>query len=164
MIRNLGEYNHTFLGICPPTPSLSQHFTLSENKVLMLVQGRGRLAVSQKHIMIQYLWRIFSWAVSQKHIMIQYLWRIFSCCFPLSCATYVYGFLCHSFKILWRTVNSKPPTRPFGIVPCTFSDNLSRNSCVLQVVRPRAVLALRENNYIYLGAKQQAQTVSQINE
>ena len=31
-------------------------------------------------------------------------------------------------------------------------------------LRPRAVLALRENNYIYLGAKQQAQTVSQINE
>ena len=28
-----------------------------------------------------------------------------------------------------RTVNSKPPTTPFGIVACTFSDNLSRNSC-----------------------------------
>ena len=30
-----------------------------------------------------------------------------------------------------RTVNSKPPTISFGIVACTFSDNLSRNSCRL---------------------------------
>jgi len=29
-------------------------------------------------------------------------------------------------------VNSKPPTIPFGIVACTFSDNLSRNSCIRQ--------------------------------
>ena len=28
------------------------------------------------------------------------------------------------------TVYSKPPTIPFGIVACTFSDNLSRNSCM----------------------------------
>ena len=28
------------------------------------------------------------------------------------------------------TVNSKPPTIPFGFVACTFSDNLSRNSCI----------------------------------
>ena len=35
--------------------------------------------------------------------------------------TYVHGLLCHSFKFLWRTVNSKPPTIPFGIVACTFS-------------------------------------------
>ena len=27
-------------------------------------------------------------------------------------------------------MNSKPPTIPFGIVACTFSDNLSRNSCI----------------------------------
>ena len=27
---------YTFLGNCPPTPPLSQHFTLSEKKVLML--------------------------------------------------------------------------------------------------------------------------------
>ena len=26
--------------------------------------------------------------------------------------------------------NSKPPTIPYGIVACTFSDNLSRNSCM----------------------------------
>ena len=24
--------------------------------------------------------------------------------------TYVHGLSCHSFKLLWRTVNSKPPT------------------------------------------------------
>ena len=44
--------------------------------------------------------------------------------------TYVHGLSCHSFKFLWRTVNSKPPTIPFGIVACTFVDNLSQNSCI----------------------------------
>ena len=44
--------------------------------------------------------------------------------------TYDHGLSCYSFKFLWRTVNSKPPTIPFGIVACTFSDNLSRNSCI----------------------------------
>ena len=28
------------------------------------------------------------------------------------------------------TVNSKPPTIPFGIIACTFADNLSRNSYI----------------------------------
>ena len=37
---------------------------------------------------------------------------------------------CHSFKFLWKTVNSKPPTIPFEVVACTLSDNLSRNSCI----------------------------------
>ena len=41
---------------------------------------------------------------------------------------YVLDLSCHSFKFLWRTVNSKPPTIPFRIVGCTFSYNLSRNS------------------------------------
>ena len=40
------------------------------------------------------------------------------------------AFRANSFKFLWRTVNSKPPTMPFGIVACTFSDDLSRNSCI----------------------------------
>ena len=33
---------------------------------------------------------------------------------------------------LWRavTLNSKPPTIPFGTVACTFSDDLSLNSCI----------------------------------
>ena len=44
--------------------------------------------------------------------------------------TYAHGLSCHSFKFLWRTVNSKPPTILFEIVACTFSDNLSRNSCI----------------------------------
>ena len=43
--------------------------------------------------------------------------------------TYVRGLACHSFKFLWRTGQTKPPTILFGIVACTFSDNLSRNSC-----------------------------------
>ena len=36
--------------------------------------------------------------------------------------TYVHGLSWHSFKFLWRKVNSKLPTIPFGIVACTFSD------------------------------------------
>ena len=40
------------------------------------------------------------------------------------------AFRANSFKFLRRTVNSKPPTMPFGIVACTFSVNLSRNSCI----------------------------------
>ena len=43
---------------------------------------------------------------------------------------YVHVLSFHSFKFLWKTVNSKPPTIPFGVVACTLSDNLSRNSCV----------------------------------
>ena len=46
----------TFLGNCPPTPTLSQHFALSEKEVLMLAYGRGTCmwAVSQKCLMIQH--------------------------------------------------------------------------------------------------------------
>ena len=43
---------------------------------------------------------------------------------------YVHGLSCHSFKYFWRAVNSQPPIIPFGVVACTFSDNLSRNSCI----------------------------------
>ena len=39
--------------------------------------------------------------------------------------TYVHDLSCHSFKFLWETANSKPPTIPYGIVACTFSDNLN---------------------------------------
>ena len=59
--------------------------------------------------------------------------------------TYDHGLSCHSFKFLWRTVNSKPPTIPFGIVACTFSDNLSRNSYIkLCWVLPLLPPALRD--------------------
>ena len=44
--------------------------------------------------------------------------------------TQVRGLSCHSFKFLWRTGQTNLPTIPFGIVACTFSDNLSRNSCI----------------------------------
>ena len=44
--------------------------------------------------------------------------------------TYVRGLPYHSFQFFWRKVPSKPPTIPFRIVACTFSDNLSRNSCI----------------------------------
>ena len=57
--------------------------------------------------------------------------RTYFCFFPLALANILSDLSCHSFKFLWRTVNLKPPTIPFGIVACTFSDNLSRNSCIL---------------------------------
>ena len=50
--------------------------------------------------------------------------------FHLHLRTYVRGLSCHSFKFLWRTGQTKPPTISFGIVACPFSDNLSRNSCI----------------------------------
>ena len=42
------------------------------------------------------------------------------------------AFCNHSFKFLWRTVNSKPPSMPYRIVACTFCHSLSRNSCIQQ--------------------------------
>ena len=41
-----------FLGNCPPTPPLSHYFALSEKEVLVLVQGRGRWAVSQAKLLL----------------------------------------------------------------------------------------------------------------
>ena len=57
--------------------------------------------------------------------------RTYFCCFPLALAHISMAFRANSFKFLWKTENSKPPTMPFGIVACTFSDNLSRNSCMV---------------------------------
>ena len=42
-----------FLGNCPPTPPLTQHFALSEKYVIMLTWERGRWKVSQKPKMTQ---------------------------------------------------------------------------------------------------------------
>ena len=59
--------------------------------------------------------------------------RTYFCCSAFASRkhkqTYVHGVSGHSFIFLWWTVNSKPPTIPFGIVACTFFDNLLRNSC-----------------------------------
>ena len=68
------------------------------------------------------IWSIHcSWHSSCRPTFVAFLWHS---------QTYVHTHLCHSFKFLWRTVNWKPPTIPFGIVACSFSDNLSRNSCI----------------------------------
>ena len=70
--------------------------------------------------------------------------RTYFFCFPTQ-KTYVHGLPCLSFKFLYRRVNSKPPTIPFGIVACTFSDNLSRNSCIwLLFVAVRPNLSFQE--------------------
>ena len=68
------------------------------------------------------IWSIHcSWHSSCRPTFVAFLWHS---------QTYVHTHSCHSFKFLWRTVNWKPPTTPFGIVACSFSDNLSRNSCI----------------------------------
>ena len=52
-------------------------------------------------------------------------------CFPLALANIRPWSLVPFFqKSKWKTVNSKPPTIPFGIVMCTISDNISQNSCI----------------------------------
>ena len=50
--------------------------------------------------------------------------------------TYISGLPYDSFKFLWKTVHLKSPTIPFRIVACTFSDNVSQNSCIQDVPRP----------------------------
>jgi len=60
--------------------------------------------------------------------------RTYFCRFPLALANiYRCPFVPFFFQFLWRTVNSKSATIHFGIVACTFSYNLSRNSCILEV-------------------------------
>ena len=54
---------------------------------------------------------------------------------------YVHGLSCYSFKLPYRTVPSKPPTIPYGIVACTFSD-LSRNSCIQNELSTRGTGSL----------------------
>ena len=57
--------------------------------------------------------------------------RTYFCCFPLALANIRPWPLLSFFQIsLKNREHKKPPTIPFGIVACTFSDNLSRNSCM----------------------------------
>ena len=49
--------------------------------------------------------------------------RTYSCCLPLE--------FTNIHVRPWPLEELKPPTIPFGIVACTFSSNLSRNSCNL---------------------------------
>ena len=75
----------------------------------------------------------------QSREVIKIIWDMFNTLFLtlylsnllllLSCSTHrhdtVHGLSCHSIKFLWKIVNSKPPTIPFGVIACTLSDNLS---------------------------------------
>ena len=57
--------------------------------------------------------------------------RTYFCYFPSALANiYISGLPYDSFKFLWKIVHLKSPTIPFRIVACTFSDNLSQNSCI----------------------------------
>ena len=63
--------------------------------------------------------------------------RTYICCFPLALENICPWPPVPFFQISSKNrVHSKPPTIPFGIVACTFSDNLSRNSCI----QPESVL------------------------
>ena len=80
--------------------------------------------------------QLFRERLSEKMCMRQsrkVIWDMIDATLFLSVSTRKHIFMAfraNSFKFLWRTVNSKPPTMPFRIVACTFSDNLSRNSCI----------------------------------
>ena len=81
-------------------------------------------------------------------------------CFPLVPKhTYMNSVSCHSFKFRWRTVNSELPTIPFGIVAWTFSDNLSRNSC-LYLNSHRAIKCLCVEFLIHLKPPTWKRTLS----
>ena len=56
--------------------------------------------------------------------------RTYFGCFPLALANICPWPPVPFFQVSLRTVHSKPPTIPFEIVACTFSDNLSPNSCI----------------------------------
>ena len=56
--------------------------------------------------------------------------RTYFCYFPLAPAHICPWPPVPFFQMSLRTVHSKPPTISFGIVACTFSDNLSRNSFI----------------------------------
>ena len=79
-------------------------------------------------------------------------WRTCFCCFPLALANVYPWPSCHTFKFLWRTVNSKLPKIPFGIVTCTFSDNLSRNSCMSIFSPPVVFVVAVRSVYVARGA------------
>ena len=61
--------------------------------------------------------------------------------FLLHSQTYLHYLSCHSFNFFGRRVNSKPPAIPFGIVACTFSDNLSRNSSIESATKQAGTLS-----------------------
>ena len=65
--------------------------------------------------------------------LMYYSCRTYFCCLPLAFTNiHVRPWpLVPFFQISLKNNELKPPTIPFGIVPCTFSDNLSRKSCNL---------------------------------
>ena len=61
--------------------------------------------------------------------------RTYFFCFPLALAnTFSWPFVPILSNFSEEQWTQKPPTMPFGIVVCTFSDNLSRNSCMWQSI------------------------------
>ena len=58
----------------------------------------------------------------------------FFCCFPLALTDICPWRLLSFVQISLKTVKSKPPTIPFGVVACSLSDNLSQHSCIFGLV------------------------------
>ena len=105
--------------------NISRHWVMSSKSTIYIQLFRERL--SEKLCMRQ----------SQKVIwdMINNLFltlQLSNILLFLSFSNYNHKFMASSSILanFLMTVNSKPPTIPFGIVACTFSDNLSRNSCI----------------------------------
>ena len=59
------------------------------------------------------------------------IWDMVNTLFPVALENICPWPLVPFFQISSKNrVHSKPPTTPFGIVACTFSDNLARKSCM----------------------------------
>ena len=80
--------------------------------------------------------------------------RTYFCWFPLEFTNLIPWPLVPFFQIcLKNRVNSKLPTTPFGIVACTFSDNLSPNSCICKGMFSSADINNNNNNKFYLSVR-----------
>ena len=66
-INVLDQYQ--YLGNCPPTPPLTQQQSIDNKFRLMLGQGRGRQAVAQILILIQYSYIFSLWLGNLVHLL-----------------------------------------------------------------------------------------------
>ena len=122
----------------PPQPVFRPHhfnFKVAHSEGLHRVNGKpwnglkfeplaAKIDMSQEtHIQLFWERLLEKIGTQQSRKVIWDMINTLSLTFPLALTNNVHGLSCHSFKFLWRTVNSKPPTTPFGIVASTFSYN-----------------------------------------
>ena len=107
------RHNHKFLGSCELKAPI---YTAISRKVV----GKNVHATTPKGNM----------GYDQYTVSNDCSCRTYFCCFLLALTSVCPWPLMPFFQFLWRTGQTKPPTIPFGIVACAFSDNLSQNSCI----------------------------------